>query len=656
MKILHFYTSSLFKAMILFCCVISSQVVMAQSESDSLRSEYFIGKIREFSNKDASIAKVYLDSMKAEVVGSNEGTYIEAAYYKLLGIYLYRKSQYDSSLLAYKRSALLYGQSNYPLDQAKILVNTSMNFNKIGMYDSAIDYALRSNRAFQELGDSKGVGVSYNIVGQVFFNTGNYLKAKEYFLKYVENANERSDVVEQASGYINLGAAYRTLKNFDSAYYYQVKAIDFAKQVGNKYSIGNAYQNVGSALKSLKRYEEAIQYYDSALTLYRDLDYDDGALLTAENLGMLYLELKEYQKAETYFVEAMDWAEMLKLPRRKMEIALYLSIIYRTQEKYKEAYPYLADYVALSDSILNIDKQATIEELNTQFETEKKEQEIVLLNRENALKEASLERNTFLIAGLVLLVIVLILAFILIRNRTAQQHKQVLQEQKIRMRETQMQAVIDSQEQERKRFATDLHDGMGQLISALQLNIQSMKAAGDDLEKRDTLYGNSSQLLKDVHKEIRNIAFNLMPQTLVKEGLEAAIKELTRKINQTDGITLHPTFTDFNGRLKEVQEVSIYRIIQELLSNIMKYSQAKNVYIGLTGYDDEVVVSIEDDGIGYDLDAFKNSEGNGWRNISSRISLVKGFIEINTRPGGKGSSVMMEIPRGVQVKNKIVHG
>lgn len=618
--------------------------IFAQSEEDSLQLNRYIGEIRSNLNKDASLAKIYLDSLGEDLVRRNPNTYIEASYEKFMGIYYFRLGQFENSLGAYKRSAALYGNSNFPLDQAKIMVNTSMTLNKLGQLDSAIVYARKANKLFEELGDSKGVGISLNIIGQIFFYLKDYEKAKSYFQQYLNNATKRKDTVEISSGYNNLGSTYNSLKKYDSALIAHRTALQMAKQVGNKYSIANIYQNIAAVLMMKKLFTESISYYDTASVIYSQLDYEPGLLETNMNLGKLYVDAEEPERAIPYLKKSIVLASQLDEPPRLAEALKEIADAYDLTGEDGKAFVALKQHMSLSDSLFNLDKQTAIEDINTKYETEKKEQQIVLLNQENALKTASAQRNTLIIISLSILIILLVLVFYFLRYRSRQRHQAVLQEQKVRMRENQMQAVIDSQEAERKRFATDLHDGMGQLISALQLNIQAMNQTKNDLEKRDQLYSNSTSLLKDVHTEIRNIAFNLMPQTLTKEGLVAALKELIKRINKTGEITVHFSAIDMEQRLPEVSEVSLYRIIQEFLSNIMKYSQAENVYLGLTNHGDEIVLTIEDDGIGYDLQQFKESEGNGWRNINTRLNLINGEIDIDTVPGRKGTSILINMP------------
>jgi signal transduction histidine kinase len=143
-----------------------------------------------------------------------------------------------------------------------------------------------------------------------------------------------------------------------------------------------------------------------------------------------------------------------------------------------------------------------------------------------------------------------------------------------------------------------------------------------------------------------------MPQTLMNEGLVAAVQELIKRINSANQLQVKLSVLDVSQRLGEVAEVSLYRIIQEFLSNIMKYSQASQVYLGLTQHDDELVLTIEDDGIGYDLSKFMNSQGNGWRNINTRLNLIKGELEVDTQEGRKGSSILITISKENIISNK----
>ena len=274
----------------------------------------------------------------------------------------------------------------------------------------------------------------------------------------------------------------------------------------------------------------------------------------------------------------------------------------------------------------------------------------MLLDQENSIQKAKNDRNTLLILGLMLILFLLLLVFILWRRQSSISQQKVLSEQKTRLREAQIQAVISSEEKERKRFASDLHDSMGQLVSALSINIQGLKNASNDPLVRNEIVDNSTVLLHDIQREIRNIAFNLMPQVLTKEGLIPALEELCVRISKSNQVSASIQTFGMNARLIEVFEVSLYRILQEWISNVLKYSDATEILIQFTSHHNEIIITVEDDGSGFDLSTFENSKGNGWRNITTRLNLIKGKLDIDTQAGRKNTTITISIDAAMAVR------
>ena len=144
-----------------------------------------------------------------------------------------------------------------------------------------------------------------------------------------------------------------------------------------------------------------------------------------------------------------------------------------------------------------------------------------------------------------------------------------------------------------------------------------------------------------MYRELKGICFNLMPQTLVKEGISAALNEFALRINNTGKVTVSTYFFGLEERLTEVQEISLYRISQEWINNALKYSDAKQISLSLTKDDDEIILMIEDDGVGFDVELLKNGKGNGWKNMNARANLIKGDLEVDTNPGIKGNTLIV---------------
>jgi signal transduction histidine kinase len=184
---------------------------------------------------------------------------------------------------------------------------------------------------------------------------------------------------------------------------------------------------------------------------------------------------------------------------------------------------------------------------------------------------------------------------------------------------------------------------MGQLVSALTMNIQGLKKTSNDPLVRHEIVDNSTVLLNDIQREIRNIAFNLMPQVLTKEGLIPALEELCGRISKSNQVKASIQAFGMDTRMNEVFEISLYRILQEWVSNVLKYSGATELLIQFVSHENEIVITVEDNGAGFELKTFENSSGNGWRNINTRLNLIKGTLDIDTQPGRRSSTLMLSI-------------
>lgn len=205
-----------------------------------------------------------------------------------------------------------------------------------------------------------------------------------------------------------------------------------------------------------------------------------------------------------------------------------------------------------------------------------------------------------------------------------------------------MSAMIEGQDNERKRIARELHDGLGQNLSAVKMSLASLEAQikRSNIELKNDVMMRVKGVINDAIQEVRNISHDLMPDLLEQFGIVSAMDELCEK---SSGENLRITFEpiDMRGRLKPRAETGLYRITQELISNTVRHSMAHNVHIQLINHGKSVVLSVEDDGIGFDLKL--RSKGIGLKNIESRVKLLSGELEIETTPG-EGTLVTIEVP------------
>jgi len=220
------------------------------------------------------------------------------------------------------------------------------------------------------------------------------------------------------------------------------------------------------------------------------------------------------------------------------------------------------------------------------------------------------------------------------------ERESLLQKVNIQQRDS-FKAVIEATEKERKRVAEDLHDGLGQLLSTAKLNLTAIEPAPNSEEQSSI--NTSLSLLDEACQEVRHISHNMMPGTLIRLGLVSAVKEQARKINESGKILVTVEVSGFEDRMDEAREIAIYRVIQELLNNAIRYSGATDIEIKLEQLADGYLFRIKDNGKGFDRKMLEQSKGIGWRNIRSRIDLLQGNIDLKTAPG-KGTVLNIWIP------------
>ena len=261
-----------------------------------------------------------------------------------------------------------------------------------------------------------------------------------------------------------------------------------------------------------------------------------------------------------------------------------------------------------------------------------------------AQTQAALSRSRWFIGALVGGVVLLLVIGTLIYRQQKLRQEQLEKQTKIERQQVQLQAVLQGEERERKRLATDLHDGLGQLLSTIKLNVSGFQheldtEGGNPKDALDTSLG----LIDEAVGELRNISHNLMPSALLQLGLVPALDELVTKINRSGQIEVRLQTFGMESRLSDSLEITLYRVVQELLNNVLKYAKASSISVQLLREGGELNVMVEDNGVGFDTKIIKNSTGIGWQNMHSRVEMLGGVIEVDSHPG-HGTTVIIDLP------------
>ena len=261
--------------------------------------------------------------------------------------------------------------------------------------------------------------------------------------------------------------------------------------------------------------------------------------------------------------------------------------------------------------------------------------------QESQLKQKSIV-NYIVIGSAAALLIISVLLIINYR------HKQKNQLQRITDLETQQQltateAVLKGEEQERTRLAKDLHDGLGGMLSGIKYSMNSMKGNLIMTPDNAQAFERSMDMLDSSIKEMRRVAHNLMPEALVKFGLDTALKDFCNSINQSGALKVsYQSIGLDNQIIDQTIAITIYRIIQELINNTIKHAAATQAIVQLSKSNGTLSVTVEDDGKGFDSTILQGTKGIGWSNIQSRVDFMKGKLDVQSAPGN-GTSVLIEL-------------
>jgi signal transduction histidine kinase len=328
----------------------------------------------------------------------------------------------------------------------------------------------------------------------------------------------------------------------------------------------------------------------------------------------------------------MQYSELLQSNYRE------LATIAEKTGNFALALEYYKKQASLKDSIYSGDKMKQIEQLNAKYQAEKKEQQL-------KLQQAEITKKNYLLWGLAVSIALLIFAGISFYRKRQLQNKMSLQQAVMRQQDLATRAIINAEENERKRIAADLHDGVGQMMSAAKMNLSAFESEipfKDEAQKIS--FENLISLVDESCKEIRSVSHQMMPNALLKSGLASAVKEFLDRIdNRIIKINLHAE--GLQERLDSNTETVLYRVIQECVNNVIKHSGANKLDISLIKDADGISVTVEDNGRGFDTADKKKFEGIGLKNINSRVTFLKGTVDFDSSPG-KGTLVAIHIPAG----------
>jgi two-component system NarL family sensor kinase len=526
-------------------------------------------------------------------------------------------------------------------------IELSEVYQYLGKRDSAFYFLFQALRLHNVSGDSAEIASTYIYLGNLYTAYKEPVKSLQSFqiaLKIFGQLNDTLNIIRTFTGF---GYHFYELHEYKEALSYFLKAVYLSQVTGNESFLAGAMNNVALCYDIAGEYKKAKPFYFSALRYYKENDLKTDAAMSYYNIGNLYANTMNPDSALVFYRQSLALANELHQPERAVVCLQRIAEAYAGKGNYLKAYEYHLQSTSLSDSLLNTEKVKQIAEMQTRYETETKEQEIVLLSEQNKTKAA--QRNVFIAGTIVLLLAVFVLGIIYLnRQKLALKNEQIAQQQINELLKGQelktYNAMIEGQEEERKRIATDLHDRLGSMLSTVKLLFSSLDIKIDKAqENNQQQFDKAGSLLDEAVMEVRRISHNLSTGMVMSFGLVPALQELCSSIDNSRLIQCRLLAYGMNERLDQQTEIELYRMVQEVFSNILKHAKAKQVTVQLNRVADSLNITIEDDGIGFDITEKRRSGGLGLKNIEARAARLNGTYHIDSKPG-RGTISIIEIP------------
>ncbi|WP_343693972.1 tetratricopeptide repeat protein [Chitinophaga sp.] len=433
------------------------------------------------------------------------------------------------------------------------------------------------------------------------------------------------------STYNGLGNTFRLVKQIDSAIFYLKKA--YMLSGDNDLAQAQVSNNLGNIYWSEKDWQTAAGWYNKALNSFIKLNQEEGISEVSFNLGTIATQQKQYKKAISYYQRCLkNLPQNLSLEHIEW-VYEHLADAYYHTGNFNKAYINEVAYLKVKDSTLPLKVQQSIADLQEKYETEKKEHALALEQEKTARLQATNSyqlRLLFLLSGIVLLVGGM--GGVIIWNV---RRKQILANE-LKDKEQALKtniAMLAGREQERNRIARDLHDRLGGTLCSVQLCVDSMNDSPPVKEK-------INMLLDTAINDVRRISHDLSDNILLKYGLEAGLKDIRESIEMTGQLKV-TLYLQGLEKLPMHVSVEIYYIIRELATNAIRHSEASQLFIQVRGEKNELVLTVEDNGKGFDPVAM--NKGMGLANIETRVRKLKGDYTIDTVKGN-GSCFYFSIP------------
>ncbi len=480
------------------------------------------------------------------------------------------------------------------------------------------------------------------------FATQEKLGNPEQGLKYLKDGEALAIKLNSMQALIavrtNLGYYYSERKDYKTARTYFEKALENEEKIWNPIWDPNiliaALVGKASVLVKLDEASSAVPILQRAVKIAKDNNIVYSEVAASIDLGNAYNHLGKYNESIQLVSQSLKKQEA-GFNWYREEAYRVLMEAYESTGQYKKALDYQRRLTAFNDSLSGKEKEVALNEMEVRFQTANKDKEITSQNLLIAQQRNKLSRKNYLILGISAgAIIIALILFTLFKSAA---NKQKLRELEIKTLQRQqeinmLRSTMMGEEQERQRLSRELHDGIGSMISSAIMQLSLLKKQHPD-HAFPKEYAEVLRLLQETGSEVRKTAQNMMPDIINKQTLSQAVENYCESIAQGSSLKIDVQFYGDTEKLSSHCKLVVYRIIQELVHNVVKHANATHVIVQGIMNDGQFSVTVEDDGKGFDTNT--GTKGMGLKNIASRVKQFNGDFQVESTPG-KGTATYIQ--------------
>jgi signal transduction histidine kinase len=546
------------------------------------------------------------------------------------GINLYSKGEYPKAIVVFNECAALAEKKGDAKNLSNIFNNLGNAYSQTGNSPLALTNYQKAIKLAEQINDKFRIAKTNLNIGSLYSEQGDFKSALFYFDKSERMGNEIKDISITADCLNNKGIIYEQQNNYEQALSVYTKALELYKQQKNKERIALTLNNLGIVYKYLKQFPKSIEHYNQSIKLSEQLG--DQFLVSANlnNVGNVYSLTGDYKKALELFFGSMEIAKRIKATNIIIEAYEGISTAYFKLGKYHKAYEYRKLYDEEKSGFINTERSKQIAEMQTKYETEKKENQIQLLKQNNYINNLEIKeqnndikkRNIFIV--LTLMIFVLIIVALYYQG----------QKQKLKNQLEKDAAIKEMEENERLRIAKDIHDELGSGLTKIALVAEYSKQHLNGNKLLTDNIHSISKTSKELVENMRDLVWALNPDNTTLENLVSRMREYSSEYLEELSVQSNFNFPSDVPSIKISKEIqrNIFLTFKEAINNSIKYSEAGTLDISLKLDNNYFDITVADDGIGFEKNRIKKT-GNGLHNMEQRIKAIGGEFLINSTKG-----------------------